>query len=108
MTNRLPTWAILIYVAIDLANPFVAGAFRFTAEEGAVWVEGASHPRLRADAAPREAPDTAPHLGPAFAEGRRLDGEQSMRRGHLLVWLVRTRTADPPARDLPPPTSDEH
>ena len=32
MTSRLPSWILLLYVAIDLANPFIPGAFRFTPE----------------------------------------------------------------------------
>ena len=46
MGSRLPSWILLLYLAIDLANPFVPGAFRFTPEEGLVWVEAAPEPSL--------------------------------------------------------------
>ena len=54
MRSRLPSWILLLYLAIDLANPFIPGAFRFTPEEGAVWVEGAPHSREELRAAPVE------------------------------------------------------
>jgi hypothetical protein len=104
----LPGWALLLYLAIDLANPFVPGAFRFTPEEGLVWVEGTSlgregsgsgvpAARVRAQAAhvPASSRELRAPMGP-------------VRAWRLTTWLARVRTGDPPARDLPPPSSDDH
>ena len=105
----LPGWALLLYLAIDLANPFVPGAFRFTPEEGFVWVEGMSLGRegtrsggcgrraceLRRRTCRRPPGSLRAPTGPA-------------RAWRLTTWLARVRTGDPPARDLPPPSSDDH
>src|SRR4030095_14111159 len=48
--SRLPSWILLVYLAIDLANPFVPGAVRFTPEEGLVWVEGMPRPGTQRNA----------------------------------------------------------
>lgn len=108
MRSRLPSWVLLLYLAIDLANPFVPGAFRFTPDEGIVWVEGVSHSRERANAGIPEARGSAPlPQGPASDDDPRVPGAPAPAR-HLTAWLVRVRTSDSPARDFPPPDSDDH
>ena len=108
MTGRLPSWAVLVYLAIDLANPFVPGAFRFTPEDGLVWVEGASRTREEAKAGASQARESAPvPPAPASAGGLLVAGAPAA-AGHLAAWLVRVRTGDPPARDFPPSDSDDH
>ena len=99
---------MLIYLAIDLANPFVPGAFRFTPEDGLVWVEGTSSLREGAKAGASQARESAPR--PARAGLRRRSSRRRSARaaGYLAAWLVRVRTGDPPARDLPPSDSDDH
>ena len=108
MSGRLSGWVLLLYLAIDLANPFVPGAFRFTAEEGCVWVEGTTHARCQPSPSPDEArePGDRPWLRQSEAERSRAAG--LVQRRDALAWLAGVRTGDPPARDLPPPTSDDH
>ena len=104
----LAGWALLLYLAIDLANPFVPGAFRFTPEEGLVWVEGTSLGRegSRSAVGAARVRARAPHV-PA-ASGELQAPTEPARAGRLTTWLARVRTGDPPARDLPPPSSDDH
>jgi hypothetical protein len=108
MIGRLLTWAVLLYLAIDLANPFVPGAFRFTPEEGLVWVEGTSGSREKAQSGASEARESAPVPPAAVSDGRLLVTGPPATAGYLAAWLVRVRTGDPPARDLPPPDADDH
>ena len=108
MGSRLASWVLLLYLAIDLANPFVPGAFRFTPEEGLVWVEGTSHPREGAIAGASEVRTSTPLWGDVAPEGSQLVPGESAPAGGLTAWLVRVRTGDLPARDFPPPDSDDH
>jgi len=105
----LPGWGLLIYVAIDLANPFVPGALSFSPDEGVVWVEA-----LTPSAGARSEPDL-----PAVVPGRRPGGppdggaaepvaRPAVPARPLSTWLAEVRTGDPPVRDLPPPSSDDH
>ena len=109
MWSRLPSWILLVYLAIDLANPFVPGAFRFTPEEGVMWVEAASHVRevVEADvvAGKRAGPAPIPRPVP---DGGELRAGGPIRAWHLTAWLAGVRTSDAPARDWPPPDSDDH
>jgi hypothetical protein len=108
MKSRLPRWMLLLYVAIDLSNPFVPGAFGFTPESGLTWVEAMSHarPKLSVGTSETSAPSTATRL--LLAEGERPRWPEPVRAADLTAWLVGVRTGDPPARDLPPPSSDDH
>jgi hypothetical protein len=105
MRSRLPSWILLLYLAIDLTNPFVPGAFRFTLEEGFTWVEGTSHPREEAKAGTSETMGSAPPPRKTALESSLGKPPQAW---YLTSWLVRVRTSDPPARDLPPSDSDDH
>ena len=108
MRSRLPSWVLLLYLAIDLANPFVPGAFQFTSDQGLVWVEALSHVREEVSDRASEASASAPTLFPPLLAGECRGSPQSVPAGHLTAWLVRVRTGDPPARDLPPSDSDDH
>ena len=108
MKGRLPSWILLVYLAMDLANPFVPGAFRFTPEEGLVWVEAAPHARAEGRAGTSEVRGSAPFPGRPAVAGSGLTPGKPARAGHLTAWLVRVRTGDPPARDFPPSDSDVH
>jgi hypothetical protein len=106
MRSRLPGWVLLIYLAIDLANPFVPGAFRFTPDEGLVWAEGTLRSPEEPGAGTSEVRGSAPPLSRIVAEGG-----VSGRPGpapQLTAWLASVRAGDPPARDFPPPESDDH
>lgn len=99
---------MLVYLAIDLANPFVPGAFHFTPQEGLVWVEGVSSSREGARPGTSQARESAPVPSvPASPEGP-LVADGPISAGHLAAWLVRVRTGDPPAHDSPSPDSEDH
>ena len=108
MRSRLPSWALLFYLAIDLANPFIPGAFRFTPEEGVIWIEGAPHSRQGLCIAAPGGGETSPalHRNPAGVELR--GSPEPVRRGPLEAWLAGVRSGDPPARDFPPTDSEDH
>jgi hypothetical protein len=108
MRSRLSSWILLLYVAIDLANPFVPGAFRFTPEGGLVWVEGASPSREEVGAGTSEARGSALPLRRTASDDSLLVSGKLARAGPLISWLVHVRTGDPPARDSPPLDSGDH
>jgi hypothetical protein len=108
MRSRLPSWILLFYLAIDLANPFVPGAFQFTPQEGLVWVEGAYLSRQGTEAGRLEATETAPPARTQTSLGAVCAALSSARARDLTAWLVGVRTGDPPAHDFPPPDSDDH
>jgi hypothetical protein len=101
MTGRLPSWVLLLYMAIDLANPFIPGAFRFTPEGGLVWVEGVpqarnvrSHDGQGAVMAVFGRSDAADANGPAVTA-------QPAVQARGMAWPARVRTVAPPAREGP-------
>lgn len=96
MRILLPAWALLLYLAIDLDNPFVPGAFRFTPEEGFVWVEGMSLGRegTRSGVGAASVRTRAPHV-PA-SSGEFQTPTEPVRAWRLMTWLARVRTGDPP------------
>jgi hypothetical protein len=110
MRCRLPGWVLLIYLAIDLTNPYVPGAFEFTPDGGLAWVEAMAHarPRLSIGATEASTPALAPAPRLLLAEDVSSRSAEPGGRRDLMAWLVSVRTADPPARDLPPPSSDDH
>jgi hypothetical protein len=108
MRSRLPSWVLLLYLAIDLANPFVPGAFKFTPQEGLTWVEGAYLSREGTEAVPPEAKGPVPPPRRRVSEGAVLPSGKLAQARDLAAWLAGVRTGDPPARDFPPPDSDDH
>ena len=106
MGSRLPSWILLLYLAIDLANPFVPGAVRFTQEEGLVWVEGTCPSREAAGVATADTRRVPPPLRRPSSVGESRSSTGPVPR--LADWLVGVRTADPSARDLPQAESDDH
>ena len=68
MHCRIGFFAFLIYVALDLSNPFVAGAFNFNPDE---CVE-ATQREQRADAVTDWATRIAQHVHQQQAEARRI------------------------------------
>jgi hypothetical protein len=99
---------LLVYLAIDLANPFVPGAFCFTPEKGLAWVEAMSHPRPKLGTVSPEAmaPALPSHVTPT--EGARERPSEPVRTPDLTAWLAGIRTRDPSTRDLLPPDSEDH
>jgi hypothetical protein len=107
MRSRLPSWALLLYLAIDLANPFVPGAFRFAAEEGVVWVEGLAQPREEVGARDSESV-SGPSPRPPACDGQLRAAPTRGRAGRLADWLARIRAGDPTVRDRARPDADDH
>lgn len=98
----------MLYLAIDLANPFVSGAFGFTPEKGLVWIEVIPHARRTLSVGTSEARDSTPwpRFLPVEGECPRVTEPGGVK--DLAAWLIGVRTLDPPARDLPPPSTDDH
>ena len=99
---------LLLYLAIDLTNPFVPGAFRFTPDGGLAWVEGMSHSREGASAGTSEVSGSAPTPQRPASDGGLLVPGAPAPAWQLTAWLVRVRTGDPSRRDLPSPDSEDH
>lgn len=109
MRRRVPSLVFLLYVAIDLTNPFVPGAFGFTPEKGLEWVEAmSSHARPRLSAGKSEAIAPAPTPRVARTEGDCPRSREPVRAPGVTAWLAGIRTGDPRARDLPPSDADDH
>lgn len=107
MRSRLPSWVLLLYLTIDLVNPFVPGAFRFTPDEGFVWVEGTPRHREGAGGLAAAAVTAPPPEAVTPERGRVAIREPAPARA-LGAWLVGVRTSDPPSCDFPPSDSDDH
>ena len=102
MRRRLPLLAFILYVTLDLSNPFVPGAFTFNPDE---CVESVQFERERE----ARAADTSRTDLRAAAHERRVS--LRMARPHvphvLTEWLVSVRRAHGPESALPAPI-DEH
>ena len=71
-------------------------------------MEGTSGSREKAQSGASQAKGARSGPARAVSDGRLLVTGAPAPTGHLAAWLVRVRTGDPPARDLPPPDSDDH
>ena len=71
-------------------------------------MEGTSGLREGAKADPSLARESAPLPSAPVSDGGLLVTGAPTPAGYLAAWLVRVRTGDPPARDLPPSDSDDH
>ena len=108
MRSRLPSWILLTYLAIDLANPFVPGAFQFTPDEGLVWAEGT----IRAREAPGAGiPETRQSVLPArmaLSSPASLTSQRPGSPRRLALQPVRLRTGAESMPDASAPDSDDH
>jgi hypothetical protein len=104
LRSRL-TVAILLYVSLDLTNPFIPGAFRFDPDasvEGVQLKHEVRHPLAAARWVPESTEASAPQRarpgwGAASPAGRRRQDD----------WLIGLRRAHGPGSD-PAPPSDDH
>jgi hypothetical protein len=105
MPSRLSTIAFVIYVGLDLANPFIPGAFAFNPDE---CVEAVHCHGSRAPAAIPSANDSKPALTQASALrlARRTVREAGLRdqRSEPSQPLVIAHGGPPP----PPSPSEDH
>jgi hypothetical protein len=108
MRDRLPSWILLVYRAIDFGNPFVSGAVRFTPEKGLMLVEG-----LPCAETWRDADERAP-MGQASPRGMvvsdmpvRGSDRATPPASRLTDWLAEVRSGGPPARDVPHPATHD-
>lgn len=107
MAGRLPSWILLLYMAIDLANPFIPGAFSFTPEGGLAWVEGVSQARddVRSDDGQGAVMAAFGRNDAAEANGPTVTAQPALHaRG--MAWPARVRTVAPPAREGPAEDDD--
>jgi hypothetical protein len=103
--NRKCTLALLIYLTFDLCNPFVGGAFRFSADESAEVTQ------VKRDGKTMVTASTAG--GPAAPVSDRLPVRPQWARaigrvGIVNLWLAGLRHNIDSKQDSPPPSEDDH
>jgi hypothetical protein len=103
--NRKCTLALLVYLALDLSNPFVGGAFRFSADESTEVTQLKRDGKMMAAASTAAVP-VAPvpdrqTLRPQWAR-------TTMRVGIVNLWLAGLRQDIVSKQDSPPPSEDDH
>jgi hypothetical protein len=105
--GRLPGWVLLAYLLMDLGTPLVPGVFRFSLEDGVVWMEAVSDRRAAGvtPTASTAAPLSAMAPAAPSAAPRRVWRPPGRA---LLGFLTDVRSGDPPARDLPSTSTDDH
>jgi hypothetical protein len=104
MVRRQLILAFLLYLTLDLTNPFVAGAFRFNPDECVDGIHRASSSHQRTDAFPLPSRSPVVRLvaSPPSPERPLAGGRYT-----VLEWLVDSRE-DTRASGDPPPPSEDH
>jgi hypothetical protein len=104
MNRRRLILAFLVYVTLDLSNPFVPGAFNFNPDEcvEAIQRVSSSHQRIDASALPARVPVMRLEL-PASSPARPPVGGRYV----ILEWLVDSRE-DARASGDPRPPGEAH
>jgi len=104
MARRRMLLAFLLYLTLDLSNPFVAGAFNFNPDECVEGIQRTSSSPQRADAPALPVRVPMVRLGlPSPSPARPLAGG----RHTVLEWLVDSRE-DTRASGDPPLPSEDH
>jgi hypothetical protein len=103
--NRKCTLALLVYLALDLSNPFVGGAFRFSADESTEVTHLKRDGKMmaaasRATVAVASVPDRQT-LRPQWARA-------IVSVGIVNLWLAGLRHDIVSKQDSPPPSEDDH
>jgi hypothetical protein len=103
--NRTCMLALLVYLTLDLCNPFVGGAFRFNADESTEVTQlkrdGTRMPAASTAAVPVvPVPDRQP-VRPQWAR-------PIVRVGIANLWLAGLRHDIDSKQDSPPPSEDDH
>jgi hypothetical protein len=104
--NRKCTIALLVYLTLDLSNPFIGGAFRFSADESTevthLKQDGKMNPAAASKAAVPDAPiPDRQMLRPQWARA-------IVRLGIVNLWLAGLRHDIVSKQDSPPPSEDDH
>src|SRR5206468_2407251 len=104
MTRRRLMLAFLLYLTLDLTNPFVAGAFNFNPDECVEGIHRASSFAERTDASapPARMPVVRLASSPPSPVRPPAGGRYT-----ILEWLVAARD-DTRASGDPPPLSEDH
>jgi hypothetical protein len=104
--NRKCTLALLICLTLDLCNPFVGGAFRFSVDESTEVVTQLKRDRRMMPAASTAAVPVAPVPD---RQPLRSQWAQSIGRvGIVNLWLAGLRQDIVSRQDSPPPSEDDH
>jgi hypothetical protein len=104
MTRRRLMLAFLVYVTIDLSNPFVPGAFNFDPDECVDGIHRGSSSHQRTDAPallPARVPVVRLELPPSSPVRPPAGGSYA-----ILEWLVDSREETRASGDPPPPGED--
>ena len=101
--NRKCTFALLVYLTLDLCNPFIGGAFRFSADESTEVTQLQRDGKMKAPTSTAAVP-VAP-----------VPDRQTLRPQWLIVrvgivnlWLAGLRHDIVSKQDSPPPSEDDH
>jgi hypothetical protein len=101
--NRKCTLALLVYLTLDLSNPFIGGAFRFSADESTEITQRDVKMMVAAStaAAPVAPVPDRQQLRPQWTRA-------IVRGGIVNLWLAGLRHDIVSKRDLAPPSEDDH
>jgi hypothetical protein len=103
--NRKCTLALLVYLTLDLCNPFMGGAFRFSAEESTEVTHLKQDGKIMAAASTAAVP-VAPV--PDRQTLRPQWGRAIVRVGIVNLWLAGLRHDIVSKQDSPPLPEDDH
>ena len=104
MTRRRMMLTFLMYVTLDLSNPFVPGAFNFDPDKCVEGIHRASSPQERADVSPPPGRALMGGLAPLPRSAAR---PVARGRHAVLEWLIDSRE-DARASGDPPPSGEDH
>jgi hypothetical protein len=103
--NRKCTLALLVYLTLDLCNPFIGGAFRFSADESTEVTHLKQDGKVMAVASTAAVPVApAPDRQPLRLQW----GRAIARVGIVNLWLAGLRHHIDSRQDSAPPSEDDH
>ena len=102
MRRRLPAVAFILYVALDLSNPLMPGAFNFNPDTSVDAAQASVTHRTRTTPARSAVPE---HDRPSTGAGRSSVGRPPVHRV-VSDWLPAARSTPPAAAPAPPATDD--
>jgi hypothetical protein len=103
--NRRCTLALLVYLTLDLCNPFIGGAFRFSADESTEVTQLQRDGKMMAAASTAAVPVApVPDRRTLRPQGTRA----TVHVGVVNLWLAGPRHDIGSKRDSAPPSEDDH